>query len=128
MLPHLRRPQPQDRRSRKIVNVGSDSSHIGYPLLSAYTTSKHAIVALTRPLAEEVGRGAAQLRTRGDRPVIEPTVTARHPLADRSVPAIMGWETAGSIAEAIAMARGPMGRSARISMLHHPPYMIPDVM
>ena len=34
----------------------------------------------------------------------------------------------GSIAEAIAMARGTMGRSAQITMLHHPPYMISDVM
>ena len=45
-----------------------------------------------------------------------------------TVPQIMGWETAGSIAEAVAMARGTMGRSAQISMLHHPPYMICDVM
>jgi hypothetical protein len=45
-----------------------------------------------------------------------------------TVPEIMGWETAGSIAEAIAMARGTMGRSAQISMMHHPPYMICDVM
>jgi len=45
-----------------------------------------------------------------------------------TVPQIMGWETAGSVAEAIAMARGTMGRSAQISMLHPPPYMICDVM
>jgi hypothetical protein len=45
-----------------------------------------------------------------------------------TVPEIMGWETAGSIAEAIAMARGTMGRSAQITMMHHPPYMICDVM
>jgi hypothetical protein len=45
-----------------------------------------------------------------------------------TVPAIMGWETAGSVAEAIAMARGTMGRSAQITMMHHPPYMISDVM
>jgi hypothetical protein len=45
-----------------------------------------------------------------------------------TVPAIMGWETAGSIAEAIAMARSTMGRSAQITMLHHPPYIISDVM
>jgi NAD(P)-dependent dehydrogenase (short-subunit alcohol dehydrogenase family) len=36
------------------VNVGSDSSHIGYPLLTAYAASKHAVVGLTRALAEEV--------------------------------------------------------------------------
>ena len=49
VLPHLRR-----RGAGKIVNVGSDSSHIGYPLLSAYAASKHAVVGLTRALAEEV--------------------------------------------------------------------------
>ena len=45
-----------------------------------------------------------------------------------TVPEIMGWETAGTVAEAIAMARSTMGRSAQITMLHHPPYMISDVM
>jgi hypothetical protein len=44
-----------------------------------------------------------------------------------TVPEIMGWETAGSIAEAVAMARGTMGRSAQITMLHHPPIVISDV-
>ncbi|OFX19555.1 MAG: hypothetical protein A2V77_10260 [Anaeromyxobacter sp. RBG_16_69_14] len=48
-LSHLRR-----RGGGKIVNVGSDSSHIGYPLLSAYAASKHAVIGLTRALAEEV--------------------------------------------------------------------------
>jgi amino acid adenylation domain-containing protein len=48
-LAHLRR-----RGGGKIVNVGSDSSHIGYPLLSAYAASKHAVIGLTRALAEEV--------------------------------------------------------------------------
>ncbi len=45
-----------------------------------------------------------------------------------TVPAILGWETAGSLAEAIAMARGTMGRSAQITLLHHPPIVISDVM
>jgi hypothetical protein len=44
-----------------------------------------------------------------------------------TVPAIMGWETAGSLAEAIAMARGTMGRAAKITLLHHPPVVISDV-
>ena len=39
----------------------------------------------------------------------------------------MGWEMAGSLAEAVAMARGTMGRSAQITMLHHPPIVIADV-
>lgn len=44
-----------------------------------------------------------------------------------TVPKIMGWETAGSISEAVAMARGTMGRSAQITMMHHPPIVIADV-
>jgi hypothetical protein len=44
-----------------------------------------------------------------------------------TVPELMGWETAGSLAEAISMAQGTMGRSAQITMLHHPPIVISDV-
>ncbi len=45
-----------------------------------------------------------------------------------TVPALMGWETADSLAEAISMAQGTMGRSAQITMLHHPPIVIADVL
>ena len=44
-----------------------------------------------------------------------------------TVPRILGWERADSMAEAIAMARGTMGRSASITMLHHPPIVISDM-
>jgi hypothetical protein len=44
-----------------------------------------------------------------------------------TVPALLGWETASSMAEAIAMAQGTMGRSAQITMMHHPPIVIADV-
>ena len=43
------------------------------------------------------------------------------------IPAILGWERADSLSEAIAMARGDMGRSAEITMLHQPAIMIADV-
>ncbi len=45
-----------------------------------------------------------------------------------TAPELMGWETADSLAEAIAMARTTMGRSAQITMLHHPPIVITDVL
>jgi len=45
-----------------------------------------------------------------------------------TAPELMGWETADTLAEAIAMARTTMGRSAQITMLHHPPVVIADVM
>jgi amino acid adenylation domain-containing protein len=49
VLPHLRK-----RGGGKIVNVTADSSHIDYPLLTAYTASQQAVIGLTRALAEEV--------------------------------------------------------------------------
>jgi lactate racemase len=44
-----------------------------------------------------------------------------------TVPELLGWETASSLAEAVSMARGTMGRSAQITMLHHPPILMTDV-
>jgi hypothetical protein len=45
-----------------------------------------------------------------------------------TVPEILGWETADTLAEAIAMGRSTAGRSAQITMQHHPPILITDVM
>jgi hypothetical protein len=44
-----------------------------------------------------------------------------------TVPELLGWETAGSLAEAVAMGRSSAGRSAQITMMHHPPILITDV-
>lgn len=49
VLPHM-----LARGSGKIINMGSASSVVGFPLLSAYCASKHAILGMTRALAEEV--------------------------------------------------------------------------
>ncbi len=43
------------------------------------------------------------------------------------VPALLGWDRAESLAEAIAMARSFSGRSAEITMLHLPPIVVPQV-
>jgi hypothetical protein len=43
------------------------------------------------------------------------------------VPAIMGWDRADTLSEAIEDARGFMGRSASISVLHLPPIFQTDV-
>ncbi len=37
-----------------IINIGSVVSHVGYPLQSAYSASKHAILGFTKSLASEV--------------------------------------------------------------------------
>src|SRR5262245_50246050 len=46
---------------------------------------------------------------------------------NKHVPEMLGWDTADTLAEAIAMARQIVGRSAEITMLHHPPILITDV-
>jgi hypothetical protein len=38
-----------------------------------------------------------------------------------TMPRLLGWERAASLAEAIALARGITGRSAQVMMLHAPP-------
>ena len=43
------------------------------------------------------------------------------------VPQLLGWERAETLAEAIDMARGKQGRSAEISLMHHPPMVMVDV-
>jgi hypothetical protein len=43
------------------------------------------------------------------------------------VPALLGWERADNLTEAIAMARSYMGRSAEITMLHQPVILLADV-
>jgi len=53
-LCHAVAPHMVKRQGGKIVNLGSDSSFIGYPLFSAYAASKHGVMGLTRSLAEEL--------------------------------------------------------------------------
>jgi hypothetical protein len=45
-----------------------------------------------------------------------------------TVPELLGWERASTLAEAISMGRSHMGRSAQITMLHHPPILMTDVL
>jgi fengycin family lipopeptide synthetase B len=47
-------PQMAKRGGGKIVNLGSAASVIGYPMFTAYSASKHAVVGLTKALSEEV--------------------------------------------------------------------------
>jgi len=44
-----------------------------------------------------------------------------------TVPELLGWERANTLAEAIDMGRSTTGRSAQITMLHHPPILMTDV-
>lgn len=54
-------PHMQKHGSGKIVNLGSVASVIGYPLFSAYSASKHAVLGLTKALAEEVKQNNIQV-------------------------------------------------------------------
>jgi len=56
ILPHL-----QTRGTGKIVNLGSAASVIGYPLFSAYSAAKHAVLGITKALAEEVKQANIQV-------------------------------------------------------------------
>jgi hypothetical protein len=40
---------------------------------------------------------------------------------------MFGWDRADTLSEAISMARSFAGRSAEITMLHHPPILVTDV-
>ena len=44
-----------ERKSGKIVNVGSDAGRVGEPYVPAYSAAKGGIIAFTKALAKEVG-------------------------------------------------------------------------
>jgi len=62
-LCHLVVPHFIKQKSGKIVNMGSDSSFIGYPLMSAYSSSKHAIIGFTKSLSEELKQSNIQVNS-----------------------------------------------------------------
>jgi len=43
------------------------------------------------------------------------------------VPAMLGWDRAESLTEAIAMAKSHTGPSPEITLMHHPPIVMMDV-
>ena len=43
------------------------------------------------------------------------------------VPEMLGWDRAGSLTEAIYMAKSQMGRTAEITLLHHPPIFLSEM-
>ncbi|MCE3199739.1 amino acid adenylation domain-containing protein [Paenibacillus sonchi] len=49
------------QKQGKIINIGSDSSFIGYPMMSAYAASKHGVLGLTRALSEELKNSNIQV-------------------------------------------------------------------
>ena len=51
------------------------------------------------------------------------TVAGAH---NAHVPEMLGWKRAGSLSEAIAMAKSAVGPSPEITMMHHPPNVMAD--
>ncbi|MCI8751991.1 MAG: SDR family NAD(P)-dependent oxidoreductase [Lachnospiraceae bacterium] len=47
-------PYLKNSKNGSIVVVGSDSSYIGYPLMGAYSASKHALVGMVKTLSQEL--------------------------------------------------------------------------
>lgn len=72
------------RNQGKIINMGSDSSFIGYPLMSAYAASKHAVLGLTRALAEELKTHNVQVNAIC--PALVDTDMAPRSLKNRAIP------------------------------------------
>lgn len=54
-------PALRAARRGRIINVSSISGRLGTPLLTAYCTSKHGLIGLTRALAEEVRQDGLQV-------------------------------------------------------------------
>ncbi|WP_228745137.1 non-ribosomal peptide synthetase [Paenibacillus sp. S150] len=54
-------PYLAKQKQGKIINIGSDSSFIGYPMMSAYAASKHGVLGLTRALSEELKNSNIQV-------------------------------------------------------------------
>ena len=51
----IRRALPQLRKARgRVINIASVVAHKGYPLQSAYAASKHALLGLSKSLANEL--------------------------------------------------------------------------
>ncbi|MFL5419405.1 MAG: lactate racemase domain-containing protein, partial [Myxococcales bacterium] len=46
---------------------------------------------------------------------------------NQHVPKLLGWERSDTLAEAIDMARGRQGRSAQMTLMHHPPLVMTEV-
>jgi amino acid adenylation domain-containing protein len=88
-------PQLRKRGGGKIVNVAADASKIGYPLLTAYAASQHAIIGLTRALAEEMKAEGIQVNA------VCPAMVASEAARTEAVPA-------GKVAQVIAFLASPM--------------------
>jgi NAD(P)-dependent dehydrogenase (short-subunit alcohol dehydrogenase family) len=49
-------PQMRSRKWGRIINVASDTPHLGVPYMLHYVSSKGALIAFTRALAREMGK------------------------------------------------------------------------
>lgn len=86
------------RGKGKIVNLGSDSSLIGSPWFSAYAAAKHAIVGLTKSLAEELKQQNIQVNA------VCPTFVK----TNTNFKAFQGFIPAEQVAEVVSFLTSPL--------------------
>lgn len=91
----------------RIVNIGSDASHVGFPMIPHYCAAKHGVLGLTRALAGELAPGKVTVNCVC--PVGVPTTGMGRQ--------VLRWKmkATGSAAEEIRQATAadiPLGRNA----------------
>jgi NAD(P)-dependent dehydrogenase (short-subunit alcohol dehydrogenase family) len=86
------------RGKGKIINLGSDTSLTGSPLFSAYAASKHAIVGLTKSLAEELKQQNIQVNA------VCPTFVK----TDTNFKAFQGFIPVEQVAEVVSFLTSPL--------------------
>lgn len=96
VLPHM-----LAQKSGSIINTSSNSGINGAPNLSAYVTSKHAIIGLTRSAALEVGRRGVRVNAVCPGPINTRMI--------RSIEALSNPENPSQVVDQI-IARNPSGR------------------
>ncbi len=86
------------RGKGKIINLGSDTSLTGSPLFSAYAAAKHAIVGLTKSLAEELKQQNIQVNA------VCPTFVK----TDTNFKAFQGFIPVEQVAEVVSFLTSPL--------------------
>jgi meso-butanediol dehydrogenase/(S,S)-butanediol dehydrogenase/diacetyl reductase len=91
---HVARRLIEQGRGGRIVNIASQAAKSGFPYASAYTSSKHGVVGLTRSVAIELGPHGITVNTLSPGAIDTP------------------MQRAGMTAETLELARSriPLGR------------------
>jgi NAD(P)-dependent dehydrogenase (short-subunit alcohol dehydrogenase family) len=100
----------------RIVTIASDASYVPIPGMSAYCASKHAVSALSRILAGELGAQGVQVTT------VYPGGVATDILGPATLDAGMRADELARTVVAVLLAAGP---TVRVAELHLQPWREP---